>query len=190
VNRELEALAEGLNLELTPAMKDQFDALTAWLDVEAISAGGLGPREGERLESRHLADSLAYAGGWEEAPADCADLGSGVGLPGLVLAIVWPGTAMTLIDRSAKRSDLVRRASRVARIPVSVVEADVFSIRGPFSAVVSRAAVPAAKLRPVLTRLLTTGGRAVVSGDGSPVAGFQALQVLDRPTRLLMMQKS
>ena len=190
MNRECEELARRLNLSLTPAMELQLERLEGWLKDEAVPAGGLGPGEGHRLGARHLADSLLYTGGWEESPPDCVDLGSGVGLPGLVLAVVWPSTDMTLVDRSSKRCDLARRAARVAGIPVTVVESDLFAFGGVFSAIVSRAAIPADTLRSVLNRLLAPGGRAVVSGGGRPVDGYQTLEVLDRPTRLLMMQKS
>lgn len=189
MNREWEELAARLKLRLTPTIKTQLGALEGWLETEAIPAGGVGPGEAGKLGSRHLGDSLAYAAAWEDSPPDCADLGSGVGLPGLVLAAVWPSTQVTLFDRSEKRCDLARRAARVARIPVSVVVADIFSLTGCFSAVVSRAVIPAARLRPVLERLLATGGQAVVSGDGRPVDGYRIVEVLDRPTRLLMMQR-
>ena len=171
-------------------MELQIEKLAGWLNDEAVPAGGLGPGEGQRLETRHLADSLLYTGGWDQPPPECVDLGSGVGLPGLVLAVVWPSTEMILVDRSSKRCDLARRAARVAGIPVRVVESDIFALIGVFSAIVSRAAIPAQELRPVLDRLLAPGGRAVVSGDGGSVDGYRTLEVLDRPTRLLMMQKS
>ncbi|MGI8518520.1 MAG: 16S rRNA (guanine(527)-N(7))-methyltransferase RsmG [Acidimicrobiia bacterium] len=184
-------LASGLNLALTPWMLDQFDALGRWLEGEGVASGGLGPREAVRVADRHLLDSLSFAAGWDSPPEIVADFGSGVGLPGLVLAVVWPATRVTLLDRSSKRCDLARRAARVAEIEgVEVVQADIFADLGPRSAIVSRAAAPAGILRPLLEARLLPGGRAVVSGDGKPVEGFSRLRVLDRPSRLLMMQKS
>lgn len=191
MNQRLMDLATGLNLELTPWMLDQIDALAQWLEGEGVASGGLGPRETDRIADRHLLDSLSFAAGWESPPDTVADFGSGVGLPGLVLAVVWPFTRVTLIDRSSKRCDLARRATRVAEIEgVEVVQADIFSVSELRSAIVCRAAAPASTLRPLLEERLLPGCRAVVSGDGRPVEGFSSLRILDQPSRLLMMQKS
>lgn len=191
MNRQLVDLARGLNLAVAPSMLDQLDALGRWLGGEGVASGGLGPREANRIAYRHLLDSLSFAAGWDSPPEVVADFGSGVGLPGLVLAVVWPATRVTLIDRSSKRCDLARRAARVAEIDgVEVIQADIFADPGPRSAIVSRAAAPASILRPLLEARLSPGGRAVVSGDGKPVEGFSRLRILNRPSRLLMMQKS
>lgn len=191
MNQRLMDLATGLNLELTPEMLGQIDALGQWLEGEGVASGGLGPRETDRIADRHLLDSLSFAVGWETPPDTVADFGSGVGLPGLVLAVVWPSTRVTLIDRSSKRCDLARRGTRAAEIEgVEVVQADIFSVSDLRSAIVSRAAAPASTLRPLLEERLLPGGRAVVSGDGSAVEGYSSLRILDQPSRLLMMQKS
>jgi 16S rRNA (guanine527-N7)-methyltransferase len=44
------------------------------------------------------------------APDGAVDLGSGAGLPGLVLADAWPESRWTLVDRSARRAAFLRRA--------------------------------------------------------------------------------
>jgi 16S rRNA (guanine527-N7)-methyltransferase len=137
-----------------------------------------------------LLDSLSFAAGWREPPEELLDFGSGVGLPGIMLAIVWPETAVRLVDRSEKRCDLSRRASRVVGIDVAVERADVTEWVGEVRAAVSRATIPAREFRPILERILAPGGRAVISGDGSAVEGYENVEILDRPTRLLMMQKS
>jgi 16S rRNA G527 N7-methylase RsmG len=117
-----------------------------------------------------------------------------VGLPGLALAVVWPQTELTLIDRSQKRLDLARRGARVCGIEVATRLADLEGLGGPVAAIVSRAARPASQLAPLLKRLLLPGGRAVVSGSRGPAPpGFIDLVVppwegsLDPAPRLLMM---
>ncbi|CAN5273983.1 hypothetical protein BH18ACT5_BH18ACT5_01170 [soil metagenome] len=183
-------MADALDLELTAVMRVKLDRLQGWLATEAITAGGLGRGEASQIEERHLADSLMYAGGWLTPPSACVDLGSGVGLPGLVLAVVWPETRFTLLDRSQGRCDLARRAARIAAIEAEVVRGEIFEQTGAWAAVVSRAAIPARQFAPLLDSILSPGGRAVVSGDGSVVEGFTNLKIHDQPSRLLMMQKS
>lgn len=163
-----------------------------WLREEAISAGGLGPQEGSRLRSRHLADSLLFAIGWDDPdpPARLLDLGAGVGLPGIPLAVLWPGTEVCLLDRSQRRTDLVRRALRVIGIEAQVVTVDVRRYRGePADLVVARGAAPPAEVKQWAAPLLRRGGRVVIGGStvarpgpgpGERVVGVPS-SVLDRP---------
>ena len=166
--------------------------LREWLRLEALPVGGIGPSEGPRIDDRHLADSIVYAAAWDSPPHECWDLGTGAGLPGLVLAILWPTCEMTLIDRSANKIDLVRRAARVVGVEVATKVASIASLMGPIEAIVSRALMPADTLLPHLRRLLSPGGVAVVSGSGKSVPGYEEMAVpsgvLDHSARLLMMR--
>jgi 16S rRNA G527 N7-methylase RsmG len=170
----------------------QLENLGDWLRVEALPAGGIGPSEGHRIDDRHLADSIVYAAAWEAPPRHCWDLGTGAGLPGLVLAILWPRCRFTLVDRSARKIDLVRRAARILGLEVDTRVASIASLEGQTEALVSRALMPASTLLPHLRRLLSPGGLAVVSGSGVPVAGYEEMPVpagiLDHSARLLMMR--
>ena len=70
--------------------------------------GLIGPGETERLWDRHLLNSGAVAevipaaAGGE--PLQLADLGSGAGLPGIVLAIMLPEVSVTLVEPMARRT--------------------------------------------------------------------------------------
>ncbi len=97
----------------TPQQLTLLDGFAAWLREEAVAAGGLAPGEVERIEERHILDSLAFLQGLDSAPSRLLDLGSGVGLPGIPLAIMLPDTEVTLLDRSGRRVRLARRAIRV-----------------------------------------------------------------------------
>ncbi|MCB2223405.1 MAG: class I SAM-dependent methyltransferase [Actinobacteria bacterium] len=150
---------------LLPDQEDRLAAYAAWLEEEAIPAGGLGPREGPRLWGRHLADSLAFAAGWRdrEPPAEILDVGSGVGLPGIPLAILWPETVVTTLDRGGRRIRLLRRATRVAGlVNVEVAQGDVFSVADEWESVVFRGAVKAPEAVGLTARLLDVGGTAVL----------------------------
>lgn len=164
-----------------------------WLVTEAIPAGGLGPNEGSDVVNRHLLGSAAFSIGFPQPPDTCWDLGSGVGLPGIVLAVLWPQTRMVLVDRSQRRCDLARRAARILDIGVDVEVGDIAGLEVRAEAIVSRATIPAARLLPMIERLLAPGGVAVVSGsDTVPGPPFLAITipqgVLDTPPKLLMMR--
>lgn len=172
-----------------------------WLIAEAIPAGGLGPDEADRVGVRHLGDSLLFAVGWRDRPhpASLLDVGSGVGLPGIPLAVAFPETTVVLLDRSGRRTELARRAVRVVGLDnVQVIRAEIDDHEDNYPAVVARAAVPPQRLLPVLRRLVLPGGRALIgwhwggNDEGeAPPSGFATIevppQVLDSPIRLLRM---
>lgn len=188
MNLELETVATELGIEVDDGLRGVWSRLGDWLHREAIPAGAVGRGEGDQIETRHLADSLLFAAGFAEQPPECWDLGTGAGLPGLVLASIWPETAMILVDSSARRCDLARRGARVAGIRVTVENSTIEQLRGPLPAVVSRAAIPPERFYPMLLGLLSPGGRAVVSGGSEVPEGYHRLTFLDQPTRLLIMQ--
>ncbi|MCJ7726924.1 MAG: class I SAM-dependent methyltransferase, partial [Acidimicrobiia bacterium] len=115
--------AEWAGFPLTSAQETQLEVYAGWLRDEAIPAGGLGPREGERVWARHIADSLSFAAAWRNRtpPREILDVGSGVGLPGIPLAILWPDALITTLDRGGRRIRLLTRATRI----VGLVNVDV-----------------------------------------------------------------
>lgn len=169
-----------------------------WLLEEAIPVGGMGPNEGTRLSDRHVGDSLLFARPFTDSPPDLIDLGTGVGLPGIPLAILWPSTSVTLLDRSGKRVELARRAVRVLGLEnVEVIEADLESSGRAVSNLVTRAAVPPRQLTSRMKQLLSPGGMAVAGGSWSQppqVDGWQTveipLEMLDRTVWLLIMRRA
>ncbi len=97
------------------------------------------------------------------------DVGSGNGSPGLVLALLRPELAVTLLEPRLKRWAFLREAARAAGRPdVAVLRARHDQYPGPPAATVTvRAlALTPAELRP----LVAAGGRLVVFGPQSPAA--------------------
>lgn len=80
----------------------QLDSYTAILASRGIEWGLLGPREGTRLWSRHISNSLALV---DLLPVGIkvADVGSGAGLPGIPVAIARPDLHLTLIESLERR---------------------------------------------------------------------------------------
>jgi 16S rRNA (guanine527-N7)-methyltransferase len=136
---DLDRAADWAGIDLTLDQGEKLVRFCDWLDTEAVDAGGIGPGERERLIDRHVADSLIFAAAWDGAPRDILDVGSGVGLPGIPLAIAYPHTPVTLLDRSQKRCWLARRAVRVLDLEnVMVEQRDLQSQGGSWSAIVFR----------------------------------------------------
>lgn len=167
-----------------------------WLADEGVRSGGLGPGEVDRIERRHLADSVLFASQLGSV-AEVWDLGSGVGLPGIPLAIVLPGTRLVLLDRSGRRVDLARRALRILDLQnCQVIQGEIEEVTGPVPAIVSRASLPPDRLAVVARRALEPGGVAVVAGswvESPRWPGWSTVEiprhVLDQPVWLLIMRR-
>ena len=108
----------------------------------------------------------------------CVDLGSGAGVPGLVIAIARPEIQITLVDRRSKRTDALQRAVKALGIEqqVSVVCADVESFartvktKHSFDAACARGFGPPEFTLRWSAELVKAGGVIVVSEPppGSP----------------------
>ena len=164
--------------------------------TEALSAGGIGPREIDRVDDRHIGDSLLMAGGLNDG-GEVWDLGSGAGLPGIPLAICQPERSFVLVDRSERRTDLLRRISRILDLQnVEVDVAEIKNLKGPIHNIVSRATLPPERARIEFSRLLSPGGVAILGGSWSRRPGREGWRtiavppaVLDREVWLLKMRQ-
>lgn len=193
-------VASWLDIEIDQVQASQLDRYHGWLASEAIRAGGVGPNEGSRLWQRHIADSLTFGIALSEAEI-VGDIGSGVGLPGIPLAIAFPQLTFVLVDRSGRRCDLIRRAIAVLRLEnCEVVHSDIGAVDKQFDAIVSRAAIPLQDLLIHVKHLLKPGGTAVIgisragnmpanmSDDGSGLSMELVevpIDILDTPAKLL-----
>lgn len=190
-------IAESAGFSLDRAQIELLGTYRDWLRTEAIPAGGLGPAEENRLNDRHLADSLLFARPFTNPPESLADLGTGVGLPGVPLAILWPETKVHLVDRSGKRIDLARRACRVLGLENVVSHhVDLENLSRHFPAIVSRATIPPDRMSRHLRRLLLPGGLAVVGGSWTSEPDMPdwdtveiPAEILDRAIWLLIMRR-
>ena len=188
---------------------DQLALLTRyaeWLVAEAVPAGGVGPAEGARIIDRHVADSLIFGIGWvDDVPATLIDVGSGVGLPGIPLAIAYPGIAVTLLDRSERRTALAGRAVRILSLTNAVaVQGDVSHLTSSYGAATFRASLPIIDALDAARTTLDIGGTAVIGLSRSrppaqtptaePGETIQLLEtqegILDSPAWLLRMTRN
>jgi 16S rRNA (guanine527-N7)-methyltransferase len=141
----------------------QLERYADWLETEAIPAGGLGPREADRIWPRHIGDSLAFAVGWPEPPGELLDMGTGVGLPGIPLAIAFPDTIVTLLDRGGRRIRLLHRAVRMLNLSnVVIAQGDAFSVADEWGGLVFRASIPPPEAIGLANRILEPGATAVL----------------------------
>lgn len=127
------------------------------------------------LGSRPVLEVIEHARAFVQAlPASVqtvVDLGSGAGIPGLVLALDRPELRVTLIDRRAKRTDALQRAVQVLgwSTQVTVVEGDAEHLghdpawHGSTDAVVARGFGPPHETLAIAKRFVRPAGWILVS---------------------------
>ena len=143
---------------------------------EARRRGLLGP--GPVVPHLHHALGFAVAAGGPPA-GPAVDLGSGGGLPGLVLALVWPTSRWMLLDAGERRTAFLTEA--VAELGlgdrVEVLRGRAEEVgrrterRGGHRLVVARSFAPPGVTAECAAPLLAVGGRLVVSEPPEPDAG-------------------
>lgn len=143
---------------------DQLSKVDAYVEALATTGtewGLIGPREVPRLWSRHVLNCAPVT----ELISDddtVADLGSGAGLPGLVIALRRPGLNVTLIEPLARRVEWLELTVAELELPnVRVIRARAEELvdREVFSVVTSRAVKALPGLASWTAPLLTAGGR-------------------------------
>ena len=121
--------------------------------------GLVGPRELDRLWTRHLLNSALLA---KKLPAGTlADIGSGAGFPGLVVAILRPDIHCTLIEPLGRRATwLTDEAQRLGLSNVSVLNQRAEEVAGHVvaDAVTARAVSALTTLIPLAVPLMKPGG--------------------------------
>ena len=91
------------------ALGPGFTQLAKFAEIlaqDGVRLGLIGPREVERIWDRHILNCAALTELIEDGQS-IIDIGSGAGLPGLVLAILKPNSKVTLIEPMQRRTDFL-----------------------------------------------------------------------------------
>jgi 16S rRNA (guanine527-N7)-methyltransferase len=112
-------------------------------------------------------------------PGSVVDLGTGGGLPGLVLIACWPDTSFVLIDSNQRRTDFlakeIERAGETGRVSVVRARAEeagrADELRERSDVVVARSFGAPATTAECASPLLAVSGRAIVSEPPTEAAG-------------------
>jgi len=156
--------------------------LAKLLQQEGPKRGLIGPKETGRLWTRHLINSAVLEPFLPSAGL-VIDLGSGAGLPGLVLAIQRPDLSFELIDAMRRRTDWLTEAAALLGLTNVVVtwsRAENLAGQRQAEAVVSRAVGSLADLCAWSMPLLTAGGRFLALKGRSAATEMAQLQASDR----------
>ncbi len=156
-------------IRLTGVSRETFERVSGYLDLldrwrERINL--IGPGEGRHLWRRHVLDSLQLVEQISSEDKSVADLGSGAGFPGLILACALAersGASVTLVEKSPRKSEFLRAAGKELGLPVSVLTIRLEDAPGAlFDVVTARALAPLPKLLGFAASWLKPSGKALL----------------------------
>jgi 16S rRNA (guanine527-N7)-methyltransferase len=157
-------------LALTPVSREtevRLDRYVALLLEWQAKTNLVAPSTLPYLWTRHISDSLQILTLVPSAKT-WADLGSGGGFPGVVLACALaeiPDARVHLVERNAKKAAFLREALRVTNSPGTIHLADIGDsvdrITGPVDCVTARALAPLHQLIGFAEPLVRTGAKAL-----------------------------
>lgn len=174
--RRIEDGLAALQLEEVPglaeSLADYLGLLAKWNRSYNLTA----IRSPEDMVTRHLLDSLAVLPFIGEERV--LDVGTGAGVPGLVLAMARPAQAFVLLDSSGKKTRFVAHAaSRLGLKNVEVVKAraEAHQDATGFGIVISRAFSAAGEFIRLAGHLASASGRLLAMKGAFPEAELESL---------------
>lgn len=151
------------------------------LATDGVVRGLIGPREVPRLWDRHLINCALIGEAIPDRASVC-DIGSGAGLPGLVLAIRRPDVRITLVEPLLRRTTFlaeVVQALGLSNVEVVRERAEALHGKATFDVVTSRAVAPLDRLARWSLPLVTAGGSMLA------MKGSTAQREVDQARRLI-----
>ena len=151
----MEQSVEGLVGRYFPERQEEIRAFAQFLTTAGIERGLIGPREGERIWERHIFNCLPVT---QLLPQNASlfDIGSGAGLPGIVIALARPDLKVTLIEPLERRVEFLKEATE--GLGIEVIRGRAQDVKKSAEYVTARAVAPLEKLKRISWHMVKTGG--------------------------------
>lgn len=173
----LEAGCAELGLSLQPSQFEQLSMYLALLAKWNRAYNLTAVRDEQQMVTRHLLDSLAIAP--LVSQRRLLDVGTGAGLPGVPLAILFPDRDCHLLDSNGKKTRFlfqVKTALGLDNMTVHQARVESFTAAPPYDAILSRAFASLDDMVRSCRHLLASGGR-FLAMKGANIT--QELEVLE-----------
>ena len=150
-----------------PTRLPEIATYAHFLSTAGIERGLIGHREGERIWERHIFNCLPVTQLIPQG-ASLFDIGSGAGLPGIVIALARPDLRVTLIEPLERRVAFLNEA--VEGLDIEVIRGRAQDVKRSADFVTARAVAPLEKLRKMSWHMVKTGGSLLaMKGEGASV---------------------
>jgi 16S rRNA (guanine527-N7)-methyltransferase len=139
---ELDDGARQLGVQISEGQRDQLLAYLALLSKWNKAYNLTAVRNTAEMVSRHLLDSLSVAPYVQLGGTRWLDVGSGGGMPGIPLAILFPERHFTLLDSNGKKTRFLTQVKlelKLANLEVVHSRVEQFAPAQPFTGITSRA---------------------------------------------------
>jgi 16S rRNA (guanine527-N7)-methyltransferase len=170
--------------EVFGGVLDQARRYAELLATDGVTRGLIGPREADRLWDRHLLNCAVLA---ELLPehGQLVDIGSGAGLPGIVLAMLRPSVEVTLLEPLLRRSvfleECVTELGLVNAVVLRARAEDKAAAQLRADIATARAVAPLDRLAGWAAGLLRPGGQLLaIKGQSAEAELADAGQALAR----------
>jgi 16S rRNA (guanine527-N7)-methyltransferase len=137
--------------------EDQIQRYAELLKGAGIERGLIGPKEGDRIWERHIANCIPITTILPEN-VRLVDIGSGAGLPGIVIALARPDLKVSLVEPLQRRVDFLNEVVAELGIPVEVIRGRAERVKKQFEIVTARAVAPLEKLINISWHMIPKGG--------------------------------
>ena len=146
--------------ELLAYFKGREDQIQRYADLlkgAGIERGLIGPKEGDRIWERHIANCIPITTILPEN-VRLVDIGSGAGLPGIVIALARPDLKVTLVEPLQRRVDFLNEVVSELGLPIEVIRGRAERVKKQFEIVTARAVAPLEKLINISWHMIPRGG--------------------------------
>jgi 16S rRNA (guanine527-N7)-methyltransferase len=184
----LVAAARTFGVELGADRAGALAVFERLLVERAVPLGMIAPSDAPRIRERHVLDCLRVVNAVRTDDRLCLDLGSGAGLPGLVVAIARPDVSLRLVERRRSRAAFLELAiERLGLRNTSVLPVRAEEVDEMADLCFARAFAPRRASWETARRLLRPGGRLVYfAGAGEREAPSPALS--DGPSSVELLE--
>ena len=164
--------------------QDQIQAFAQILVTKGIERGLIGPKEGDRIWDRHIANCLPVTTLIPQG-LRVVDIGSGAGLPGIVIALARPDLKMTLVEPLQRRVDFLNEVVAELELPIEVIRGRAQVVKKQFEVVTARAVAPLEELIKISWHMIPKGGALLAIKGETAEAELAATSLKKGSTALL-----
>jgi 16S rRNA (guanine527-N7)-methyltransferase len=150
----IEALARAADRDVSRETFERLEAFVALLKAESAKQNLVSVSTLGQIWERHIVDSAQLVRFEPQPGASWADIGSGAGLPGIVIACLVEGP-VTLIEPRKLRAEFLERAVAELALKAKVEAKRVERVGGVFDLITARAVAPLARLLEMSQHLST-----------------------------------